>query len=241
MFFNGQNFGDYLSYIIVGEIKLKDELRRLNKRFLALGSILHFAKTGDTIWGSGINGKIPKSRFEFEDLDVRMVRGPLTKKILEEKGIKVSEIYGDPALLMPTLFPNFKRKPIKGKNIIIPNLNELRLLQNLKIPKDFKLISPLKHWKYVVNEILTSELVLASSLHGIIISEAFGVPVRFVMPSGGETLLKYEDYYLGTGRKLKREPSTFYNGIKKDMGLSMTPPKFNANIMLKSFPWDLFG
>src|SRR5690606_38430075 len=70
-------------------------------RLLAIGSILHFAQTGDNVWGSGWNGKIPEKEFTAKDLKVHAVRGPLTAEFLRKRGIVVPDVYGDPALLLP--------------------------------------------------------------------------------------------------------------------------------------------
>ncbi|MCM5551500.1 polysaccharide pyruvyl transferase family protein, partial [Xanthomonas hortorum pv. pelargonii] len=81
----GVNMGDHLSKVIVScVLSLQDktliEKRDLSKKLIAIGSVLHFAKDGDTVWGSGINGKIPAERNTFSTLDVRAVRGPKTRK-----------------------------------------------------------------------------------------------------------------------------------------------------------------
>ena len=238
----GQNFGDYLSLVIVGEIAKREKLIFKNEskqKLLAIGSILHFAKEGDIVWGSGVNGKISESRYQFDNLDVRMVRGTLTKQFLEQKGIKVGNTFGDPAVLLPDLFPKLEYKPKKGKIIAIPNLNEIEICVN-NLPGNIKFVSPLTYWRKVINEILTSELVLSSSLHGIIIAEVFGVPVRFLLPVGGETLFKYQDYYAGTGRNLIEEPSSFIDKIDENSGIYMPRPVYNIEPMLRAFPKDLF-
>lgn len=49
----------------------------------------------DTIWGTGINGKVSEDLHKFEKLDVRAVRGPLTRNYLISKGINCPEVYGD--------------------------------------------------------------------------------------------------------------------------------------------------
>jgi pyruvyltransferase len=240
----GQNFGDYLSLIIVGEIIRRNRIKvskRKHGKLLAVGSILHFASNGDTIWGAGVNGKIPTSRYNFDSLDVRMVRGPLTKQFLENKEIIVkNSIFGDPALLLPTLFPKLKRKPEIGKITVIPNLNEYYLFKN-SVNIKYNLVSPFTYWTRVLEEILSSELVLSSSLHGIIVSEAFGVPVRFVMPCGGETVFKYDDYYKGTGRNLVGVSETFETGIRVEMGLAMPEPIYDPQAILQVFPTDFFN
>src|SRR5690349_3382462 len=56
---SGVNFGDYLSSVIVTKIAADaglflDEERPSPARLLAIGSILHFARNGDIVWGSGV-------------------------------------------------------------------------------------------------------------------------------------------------------------------------------------------
>src|SRR4051794_38477481 len=56
---SGENFGDHLSTVIVTKI-LADagfflgEGHSSRERLLAVGSILHFARNGDHVWGSGV-------------------------------------------------------------------------------------------------------------------------------------------------------------------------------------------
>tara|TARA_B100000378_G_scaffold267849_1_gene254498 strand:- start:3389 stop:4228 length:840 start_codon:yes stop_codon:yes gene_type:complete len=240
---NGQNFGDYLSIVIVGEILKQNGLNFSNfsnsNKLLAVGSVIHFANNNDIVWGSGINGKISESRYKFNNLDIRAVRGPLTKEILNKRNISVPEIYGDPVLLLPSLFPLFKKSTIAKKIIVLPNLNELEIAKK-NCPENMKIVSPLRYWKSVVNEILSSELVLTSSLHGLIISELFDVPARFLKPVGGETLFKYDDYYLGTNRVLEHPSDDFRQNIKETSGVPSTKLNFDPQNLLNSFPIDLF-
>jgi len=240
-----QNFGDYLSLIIVGELLKRHKSFPLrhhqgNQKLLALGSVMHFAASGDTVWGTGVNGKISSDHYVFDSLDVRMVRGPLTRDFLMQRGISVpDDVYGDPALLLPKLFPKLKAKPISGRIAVLPNFNEFEQVKPL-VPDSFQLISPIGYWKNIVKKVLQSELILTSSLHGLIIAEVFRVPVRFVAPCGGETLFKYEDYLLGTGRLLERRPGSFLEGIDASIGVEFAPPKVDMERMIKRFPVDFF-
>lgn len=238
----GENFGDYLSKIIIGEIAISKGFKKaksIENKLLGVGSILHFANTNDIIWGSGINGKIGLDKLKFTNLDIKALRGPLTQEVLKKMNIKTPDIFGDPALLMPTLFPKLKYTPIKNKVTIIPNLNEY--VECIKItPKTYNLISPLRHWTFVFKEILSSEIVYTSSLHGLIICEAFKVPVVLFKPFGGETLFKYEDYLEGTGRKLDRIPKTFNEGINENNGIVLKSPKYKMEEILNQFPNELF-
>ncbi|GAA0533919.1 polysaccharide pyruvyl transferase family protein [Pigmentiphaga daeguensis] len=211
-----------------------DEQVKTPRRLLAIGSILHFAKDGDVIWGSGVNGKIPESTHQFKKLDVRAVRGPLTRKFLRERSIPVPEVYGDPALLLPILFPSRFQKTKKTRKLaVVPNLHDLNLIQH-----DESLISPLLPWHQVVDAIVGSELVVSTSLHGLIIAEAFGVPARYLRLSETESLFKFEDYYRGTGRSNIPYARTLQEAIKMD---EMPPPAIDYQSLLAAFPIDLWN
>lgn len=200
------NFGDYLSLkllekIVDGPIRVYQKGSLINERkLLAIGSILTFARNNDVIWGSGINGKVlDLKHYKFTDLDVRAVRGPLTRDFLMKNfNIQCPDVYGDPALLIPYFFPEFKRKENPSYDyIIIPHYSEQRLF-----PKDQyeNVVYPTEPWDTVIEKILASKFVIASSLHGIIVAEAFGIPARVLRITTHEPLFKYEDYYLGTNR-----------------------------------------
>lgn len=227
------NFGDSLSPKIVERIINKSLLQNKNYRqqMLALGSILHFAKDNDVIWGSGRNGKIADDKHKFTNLDVRAVRGPLTRKFLLSKGIKCPEVYGDPALLMPLLFPELKVNPT-FEYIVIPNINEMNEFK--KFPN---LVLPTQDCMSVVEKILKAKFVISGSLHGIIVAEAFGIPARLLRITEKENIFKYQDYYCGTGRSNFRIAYSLEEAIK--MG-GEQKPIIDLKLLLESFPYDKF-
>src|SRR5689334_3383682 len=84
------NFGDVLSEelierIVGRKISIASSSFDENKKILAIGSIMNYAKEGDVIWGTGINGKSPAQAYRFTQLDVRAVRGPLTREFLRKR------------------------------------------------------------------------------------------------------------------------------------------------------------
>ena len=109
------NFGDAMSVSIVERIlgrtiPTTTTAKSGQRKFLAIGSIVNYAEEGDTLWGTGVNGKYSKnSDYHFTSLDVRAVRGPLSRQFLMELGIDCPEVYGDPTLLLPKLFPEFQK------------------------------------------------------------------------------------------------------------------------------------
>ena len=194
------NFGDLLGPLIVH--KLVETLTptvaaHATRRLLTVGSIAHLAHDDDVVWGSGVNGKVPIDEIRAQRLDIRAVRGPRTRTILRRLGHSVPPTYGDPALLLPRLFPEVsewsrhKTRPVT----IIPNLNDEQVW-----PPDNRTVSARGNVWEVIRAIAESEFVIGSSLHAIIVAEALGVPARPCL-SETENRLKYDDYFEGTARK----------------------------------------
>jgi len=236
---SGLNFGDHLSSIIVNKIlgdngHMLEEETAETKKLFAVGSVLHFAKDGDVVWGSGVNGKIVSSEHTFKNLDVRAVRGPLTRDFLMQRGIKVPEVYGDPALLLPTIFPDRFVKTHEKPYVIVPNLHDLGIAVKNKWNH---IISPLSSWNKCITEILKARLVIASSLHGIIIAEAFGIPAIYIRITETENLFKYNDYTMGTGRGEISYSTSLNEAL--EMG-GMAPPVFDPQKLINAFPIDLW-
>lgn len=200
------NFGDYLSLKLVERIvncpvKVHKNYPWNNYvKLIGIGSMLSFAKDHDVIWGSGINGKLlDLKNYGFKTLDIRAVRGPLTRAFLWDNfQIEAPEIYGDPGLLVPYLFPEFKRKQYpKYPYVVIPHYSEIKMFPKELFPT---VVYPTEPWDVVINKILDSEFVISSSLHGLVIADAFGIPARMLQVTNTEPLFKYQDYYYGTGR-----------------------------------------
>ncbi|WP_249158758.1 polysaccharide pyruvyl transferase family protein [Bradyrhizobium tropiciagri] len=235
------NFGDFLSAVVVDQCLRQsgytraDEASR-NARMLAIGSILHYARNGDVIWGSGLNGRAGQENLHpsVTHLDVRAVRGPRTREILQRRGQSVPEVFGDPALLLPHLFPGRFQPRAKVPWAFVPNLHDIRLFD----PNAANIITPLGSWNRRIEAILEAEFVLASSLHGLIVAEAYGIPARYVRLSNSEAEFKYRDYYEGTGRFDVEFATSIEQG--KEMG-GAARPKFNHQPLIDAFPVDLWS
>lgn len=238
------NFGDYLSLKVVERIvgqpvRVYDKNTTTpEKKLLAIGSVLIFAANGDVIWGPGIKrDKDRATSYKFTELDVRAVRGPLTRHFLMTNfNIKCPEVYGDPALLIPYLFPEFKRKPNpKYDYIIIPHYTEEQLFPKEKYPN---VVYPTEPWNVVIEKILDSKFVISSSLHGIIVAEAFGIPARLLRRIvKKEPLFKYQDYYFGSGRWYFKPAAT----IKEALALGGEKPiRCDLKKLYDSFPFEFW-
>ena len=192
----GVNVGDHLSKTIVEAMLALRDQELLHKkdrslRLFAIGSVLHNACDGETVWGSGINAKIPDAHHRFRKLDVRAVRGPLTRKWLMDRGIPVPEVYGDPALLMPAFYSR-ELLGASGKTafVVIPHFNESP--EKYAAYRDRLLLPNMKPLAFV-RALLGAETVVSSSLHGVILAEAYGIPAVYLDSGNGENRFKYED------------------------------------------------
>ena len=196
------NFGDYLSLklverIVGGPVRTYTKKKKnMDRKMLAIRSIFYFACDQDVVWGSGINGKrLNKEDYQFSDLDIRAVRGPLTRQFfLENFNIDCPEVYGDPALLFPYFFPEFKKKENPSRDyIVILHYSEHQLADD---PVHY--VNSTDPWNEVLEKILDSPFVISSSLHGVVMAEAFGIPARLLRITDNEPMFKFQDYYLGT-------------------------------------------
>lgn len=232
-----RNFGDHLSAVVTAEMLRRRSLHPDDEtgapaRLLGIGSILHFARDGDVIWGSGVNGKIALDRLTARRLDIRAVRGPKTAAVLAERGMDVPAIYGDPGLLVPTLFGDRFRAEPRQRYVVVPNLHDLPMLAAQPA-----VVSPLQGWNRCIRQICQAEFVVASSLHGIIIAEAFGIGARYLRISDKEDLFKYDDYAQGTGRE-RLEPA---RSIDEALAMGPHPPiVFSPDRLMEAFPYDLW-
>tara|TARA_B100000446_G_scaffold176184_1_gene187631 strand:- start:132 stop:1043 length:912 start_codon:yes stop_codon:yes gene_type:complete len=237
------NIGDYLAYETVNFVLNLKDLHPLDisvGKILSIGSVLHFANDGDTVWGTGRNGKISSEKHSFSSLDVRAVRGPRTKDYLEKKGITVPEVFGDPGILAPLIYPKTQLDTVYASDtqdvLIVPQLND-----DLSKYADYtnQLVSPRQLPGNFLGSLTKAKKVIASSLHGLILAEAYGIPAVYYSSGSGENIFKYHDYYEGTGR------TEFAVGtsIEECMELETSPiPNLRAKQtdLLSSFPFDKY-
>ena len=214
----GANWGDALSPVLVGLLSGKPvvHLEGLHhNRYLAIGSILGGANERAEVWGSGfirehdrLSGRPPR---------VHAVRGPLSRESLLRQGVECPEVYGDPALLLPRFFnPTVVKRYAVG---IIPHYIDKGhpwLEEHRRDPHALVLDIESGIQEFVL-AVKSCEVILSSSLHGLICADAYGVPNAWVQFSddviGGN--FKFRDYRLSIGAD---EPGT----IRIDEGTKLS-------------------
>lgn len=230
------NFGDLLGPMIVSRIVANHGLteRDGTRRLLAVGSIINLARAGDVIWGVGANGKTLHRLTTYRELDIRAVRGPLTRAFLQEKGYHVPAIYGDPGMLLGRLWPReHAARRVRPRPVtVVPNFNDMPHAVGRS-----DVVDPRTYVWDVLGALAASDLVVGSSLHAIVVAESFGVPARLVT-SSVEPRFKYEDYYRGTGRNEFRPAPDVETAI--DWG-GEPLPSWDPKPLLDAFPRDLWA
>lgn len=232
------NFGDMLGPAIVAKMLeragLDPTARPRGRRIVAVGSILRLARDGDVVWGAGMNGKSLDEPLNAASLDVRAVRGPRTQQFLAGLAMSAPAVFGDPGLLVGRLWDRAElARGVPHRRVtILPNLRDPR-------PAGFgpgvRIIDPRRGLRACIGAIAASDLVVGSSLHGVVVAEALGIPARLVT-SHAEPRFKYDDYFQGTGRELVSAP-TLADAI--DQG-GAVGPVWDPRPLLDAFPYDLW-
>ena len=123
------------------------------------------------------------------------------------------------------------------KVIFIPNINDAVIFNRQSIVgTNVDYVSPSSNWQTVINEIRSSSFVVASSLHGIVLSDAFQVPCRPLF-SMFEAPFKFEDYFLATGR----DQVDYARSVKEALELGpVAPARIDLEPLIDAFPSDIF-
>ena len=250
---NTKNWGDLIPFNVIDGLfndhNISEEevfnVKSPHKKYkvYSTGSVMHFTKSDSIVWGSGC---IDKGMVGQKPKKVYSVRGPLTRDELIKRGIECPEVYGDPALLYPIIYnPKTDKKYKWG---IIPHYIEFESSEDVEVLKNlesqgFKIIDICSGEKEFINELLEVENVVSSSLHGLIMADAYGIPNARVNISnkliGGH--FKFRDYYLSVGRQedlgLQLTKDTTLDEI---MGLHFNCDiNFDVESYLKSSPWTI--
>ena len=226
------NFGDELSSIIlkfllkkysITDIKIVlNKSKKINLVFI--GSLVGWANKNYNnihILGSGIRTNKDDINKDIK-MTIHSVRGPLTKEYLEKFNYVVNNIYGDPALLLPNFYSPNKILLCKNKIGVLGHLTNFHKYNNL--PSNYIQINPTWKWDKVVDYIFSCDLILSSSLHGLIISDAYNIPNIWLDEYPlNEGHFKFKDYFLSQDRK--------YQNIKSINDYKKIKPYKKGNII----------
>ena len=261
------------------------KLRENRTCLFALGSIFHYTRAGDHVWGTGIN---PTHQGGHPDwLHIHSVRGPETARKMEEwyKMTKVPQ--GDPGksllrgvlwlsrlrlshltlsprtrqgFLIPSLYQDYYHLRTKSIGIepaytkpqfcFVPHAQDLTLDFIQNPPPDLKIISVKQHWRPMMEAIRMCDYVVSTSLHGIVVADALGIPCKWFQFTNSTTQktegnFKYHDYLWSVGRDTQDPDRTATMATIKRTSSYMGPiPVEKRREIVKqfmsSFPYQIF-
>ncbi|NER80224.1 MAG: polysaccharide pyruvyl transferase family protein [Leptolyngbya sp. SIO1D8] len=167
--------------------------------YLVIGSTLKHADAQTSIWGAGFASEF--SQFRQKPKSIHAVRGPLSRKRINSLGVDCPAIYGDPALLYPRFYhPGLNPKYKLG---IIPHYLDYRspILKKFRNDSNVLILDIKAGIEKFVQNLCSCQHLVSSSLHGLIMADAYGIPSKWIrlsdrLPGTG---LKFQDYYASIG------------------------------------------
>ncbi len=210
----GVNFGDnlatsILTHLYSGPIQLAETVddQLTEPMHLITGSILQVAlRPNSIVWGSGFMHDQAKPA--CTPRQICAVRGTHTRRLFEHAGIPCPQIYGDPGLLLPHLFPAPPAKSIQVG--ILPHYidyDQVKLQVSNPDVRVIDLTNP--DIKQVAEDIASCKYTISSSLHGLVASHAYNVPSAWV---------QFSDKVCGKGFKFR----DYYSAFDLDVSTSLS-------------------
>lgn len=201
------NFGDAINPLIVEHVTGRPVAHTGPRRadMFAIGSLLQVVKRSVKeprksaeklcVWGTGLLHPVFGHDF-LKQVDLALVRGPITAALLKCE----LRQFGDPGLLINDALPY--SGACTDHVGIVPHyslIDDQDLLAFVASDPAYMLIDPRGDPKEVCHAIASCAHVFASSLHGLIVADAYGVPNTWIEPEG-QSWLKYLDYAASVGR-----------------------------------------
>ena len=243
-----RNFGDSISPWLLSCLTDRKIISVVPELFhaphiVAVGSIIERSSSYSLIWGSGFISE--NSKLNARPKKVFAVRGPKTRNRLLKYGINCPEVYGDPVLLLPKLYsPKIRKRYELG---VVPHYvdkNNPWVVDHSKSSHKIKIIDLQKeNLLEIIDDILSCERVISSSLHGIITADAYGIPSLWVQFSdkvlGGG--FKFVDYFESVKRSDKYPVVVNEDTRLKDIYKHFSNYKIDIDLdkLLKAAPFDI--
>lgn len=277
------NLGDSLSAVMVAALSGRRvqhvDFGRPESKMVAVGSIAHAIHGGEAIiWGSGVSirGGVLARNVPRTHYDVRAIRGPISARHLRDFGVPVPEVYGDPVWLLPSIF----QEPVEKRYElgVIPHIQDVDgfgpgarppadSLRYRIDPKDAGSVLLINTWheptwagiQATLRQILSCKRIVSQSFHGVVIAEAYGIPVLNYrqmphVPNGPLTISLEEEcttdprvweFFRGGRRPSfqmyaqRREQQADWEHIIRAIDGRWEPFEYDASALVESFPLPL--
>jgi hypothetical protein len=218
--FSMKNFGDALTPYILSHYKVPFELQERfeDANLIGIGSNLDRVQGNHNpivVWTSGFMYEKSAPIVYSKAVRFLAVRGLHTLSSVE--GLeKNGGLIGDGGLLVRQIFP-FKQCKKRFRLGVMPHMSDKhsQVLRTIATDADVQVIDVFAPIDEVLFQIASCEMIISSSLHGIIVADAFDVPNAFGLFKDGRSLegdgFKYNDYGSALGRSI--EPLVLQEGV----------------------------
>ncbi len=205
------NFGDRLGPEIVEAVSGRQAVWCRDQRqphILAIGSMMAGASLESQVWGTGVM----HPRFGFgavQGARIHALRGQLSMSALKAAGIALGDVpLGDPAVLAPSLLgirackvPQYRvgvvAHYVDRQHPVLRAMSQEEGVCDINVHDD-----PM----VVLAAMANCEAIISSSLHGLVVAEALGLPNLWIQASdeiAGDGF-KFNDWYSTTRRPQKQ-------------------------------------
>ncbi len=215
------NFGDLIGPALVRRITGRPvvntkRVKSSRPTLYTVGSVMgHIDQPGSHIWGSGVIAPLSGAKVEQLSANaprrIHAVRGRHTRQDLIDKlGWEVPQVFGDPALLYPRFYTPAAAAASTGRVAVVPHYVHRSLFSQRKDTDHFHTVNVRQGPEAVIDDIANATHCLSTSLHGVIIAQAYGVPWTWLHvsdhPLSGDRF-KFEDFFSGLDRDTVSEHS----------------------------------
>lgn len=226
-----RNVGDLLNPYMIPKLTGREIVRAqsdMRNHIRAVGSVLGSASRRSFIWGSGsIDGKPPRKPVDPEKIFA--LRGEKTLALCRDRfGLEKRVPLGDPAILMPQLYdPDVVKRHRIG---LVPHFLDFDFVSGIAAGMDGVTVLDVRQEpEPFVDQLKACEFVISSSLHGLILSDAYLIPniwAKFASDLMGDQW-KFEDYFSSTDNP-KASRCTVYG--RNDLEKLMASVEATSNI-----------
>lgn len=194
------NFGDVITPYIINHFGHDVEHDNTVDHILMSGSILSESNENSIILGAGFMSH--DDNFNGAK-SIKLVRG-----VLSRHKIGAPVLVGDPAIILPMIYaPNLSKRWAVG---IVPHYIDYSLVEHWEsdLTHVINITDPVESF---IDQINQCELIVSSSLHGLITAQAYGIPAKWVT---------FSNNIAGDGFK-------FYDYIATQTNMSFKPQRIN--------------
>ncbi|TQL66592.1 polysaccharide pyruvyl transferase [Nocardioides albertanoniae] len=254
------DFGDQLGPWLLGEMTGRPSYNTIGHpddgdALMTIGSLVtDMERPGMTIWGSGLRAPLRGAALERlrdrKPREIRAVRGVRTRnQLIKHLGWDVPEVFGDPALLMPyVLRPGERPSGRSGLSVVVDQSHTDIVTESLIARAGGHRVDVQRPTEEVVEEIAQSEVVVSTSLHGLIIAQAYGIPWVWLRIDGTGVVgyrFRFSDFFttleksevVSVATTVETAPSLDLAQVASSA--SLPGSKFDPRALVDALPYDL--